>query len=82
MQSLRDYQKAALKLAEVRYLGRGEGYSATIPGFDGLIVFANTKREVLAELESAFEGWIEISLSRGNGLPSLHQESRLLVSSR
>src|SRR5258706_15789094 len=51
---LREYQKAALKRAVVKYLGTGEGYSAKIPGFAGLIVFGDSKREVLAELESAF----------------------------
>jgi len=45
-----------------------------IPGFAGLIVFGDSKREALAELESALSGWIEISLRRGDGLPALHGE--------
>ncbi|MEK7684019.1 MAG: type II toxin-antitoxin system HicB family antitoxin [Verrucomicrobiota bacterium] len=74
MDELREYQKAALKRALVKYLGAGEGYSAKIPGFAGLIVFADSKREALAELESALSGWIELSLKRGHGLPALHGE--------
>jgi len=71
---LREYQKAALKRAVVKYLGPGEGYSAKIPGFAGLIVFGDTRREALAELETALEGWIELSLKRGDGLPAVHDE--------
>ena len=72
MAELDEYKKAALKLAELKFLGADEGYSAKIPGFAGLIVFGQTKREALAEMESALEGWIELSLSRGDGLPALH----------
>jgi predicted RNase H-like HicB family nuclease len=71
---LNEYKKAALKRAQVKFLGADEGYSARIPGFAGLIVFGQTKREALAELESALEGWIELSLSRGDGLPSLRRQ--------
>ena len=71
---LRGYQRAALKRAVVKYLGPGDGYSAKIPGFAGLIVFGDSKREALAELESALSGWIEISLKRHDGLPALHGE--------
>ena len=74
---LSEYRWAALKLAEVKHLGADEGYSARIPGFAGLIVFGETRREALAELESALEGWIELSLKRGDGLPSLHSEAAL-----
>jgi predicted RNase H-like HicB family nuclease len=72
MNGLAEYCKDALKLAVVKKLGAGEGYSAKIPGFAGLVVFAPTKTEVLRELKSALEGWIELSLSRGDGLPALH----------
>ena len=74
MDELRGYQKAALKRAVVKYLGPGEGYSAKIPGFAGLIVFGDSRREALDELESALTGWIEISLKRHDGLPALHGE--------
>ncbi|MEO8426092.1 MAG: type II toxin-antitoxin system HicB family antitoxin [Verrucomicrobiota bacterium] len=74
MAELDGYKKAALRLAQVKSLGADEGYSAKIPGFAGLVVFGETKREVLAQLESALEGWIELSLSRGDGLPSLHHQ--------
>jgi predicted RNase H-like HicB family nuclease len=71
---LREYQSAALKRAVVKHLGVDEGYSAKIPGFAGLIVFGDSKREALAELQSALSGWIEISLRRGHGLPALKSE--------
>ncbi|MBI2928991.1 MAG: type II toxin-antitoxin system HicB family antitoxin [Verrucomicrobia bacterium] len=75
MDKLKRYQKAALKLAHLDYLGPGEGYGAKIPGFPGLIVFGETKRKTLTELESALEGWVELSLKRGYGLPSLRPAS-------
>jgi predicted RNase H-like HicB family nuclease len=60
---LDEYKKAALRLTQVKFLGADEGYSAKISSFAGLIVFGRTKREALAQLESALEGWIELSLS-------------------
>ena len=74
MHEFREYQKAALKRAVLNYLGSGEGYAAKIPRFAGLIVFGDSKREALAELESALSGWMELSLKRGHGLPALHSE--------
>jgi predicted RNase H-like HicB family nuclease len=47
-------------------LSSGEGFSAKIPGFAGLIVFSPTRSEVMTELKSALEGWIELSLERGD----------------
>ena len=73
MNGLSEYCKDALKLAVVKKLGAGEGYSAKIPGFAGLVVFAPSRAEVIRELKSALEGWVELSLSRGDGLPDLHQ---------
>ena len=72
MNGLSEYFNDALKLAVVKNLGAGEGFSAKIPGFAGLVVFAPTRAEVLQELKSALEGWIELSLERGDGLPALH----------
>jgi len=72
MNGLSEYQKESLKLAAIKRLPAGEGYSAKIPGFPGLVVFASTRAEVLEELKSALDGWIELSLSRGDGLPALH----------
>jgi predicted RNase H-like HicB family nuclease len=68
---LSEYCKDALKLAVVKNLGSGEGYSAKIPGFAGLVVFAPTRAEVVRELKSALDGWVELSLARGDGLPAL-----------
>ena len=72
MNGLSEYCKEALKLSVVKNLGAGEGYSAKIPGFAGLVVFAPTRTEVMRELKSTLEGWIELSLERGDGLPTLH----------
>ena len=72
MNGLSEYSKDALKLAVVKKLGPGDGYSAKIPGFSGLVVFAPSRTEVLRELKSALEGWMEMSLARGDGLPTLH----------
>ena len=58
---LSEYCKEALKLAVVKNLGSGEGYSAKIPGFAGLVVFAPARAEVVRELKSALEGWIKLS---------------------
>jgi predicted RNase H-like HicB family nuclease len=72
MNGMSEYCKDALKLAVVKKLGAGEGFSAKIPGFAGLVVFAPTRAEVMNELKSALEGWVELSLARGDGLPALH----------
>jgi len=72
MNGLSEYCKDALKLAVVRKLGPGEGYSAKIPGFAGVVVFAPTRAGVISELKSALAGWVELSLARGDGLPALH----------
>ena len=73
MNGLSEYCKDALKLAVVKKLEAGEGFSARIPGFAGLVVFAPTRPEVLNELNSALEGWVQLSLARGDGLPALHE---------
>jgi predicted RNase H-like HicB family nuclease len=70
VQQLQEYQMAALQNAVIKEI-KNEGYSARIPGFNGLIVFGNTEKEVMSELASALEGWIELSLARGDGLPSV-----------
>ena len=62
------YRRQALKLAEVTSLGE-EGFAARIPGFRGLIATGATKRETLAELETALADWIDLALRRGLGLP-------------
>jgi len=73
MNGLSEYRKDAMKHAVVKKLGAGEGYSAKIPGFAGLVVFAPTRSEVMHELKSALEGWVELSLARGDGLPALRE---------
>lgn len=71
VRELEQYRKATLKLAELKFLGKSNGCSARIPSFKGLIVFGETKTQAIRELETALDGWIELSLARGEGLPSL-----------
>lgn len=80
METLTHYRKQALKLAAVESLGGGEGYAARIPGFRGLIGTGRTKKETLADLESALEGWIELALKRGIGLPAVVGREAAVVS--
>ena len=63
------YCRQALKHAAVTFLSEEEGFVARIPGFHGLIATGATKREALAELESALTDWIDLALKRGLGLP-------------
>lgn len=74
------YRQQALKLAQVEFLGDEEGYVARIPAFRGLIATGETKREALAELETALADWIDLALKRGLGLPSVAQPAGELVS--
>ena len=73
MDDLLAYQTAALELAVVCPFEEGGGFEATIPGFNGLIVFGDTEAETRAELASVLEGWIAVSLRRGYGLPELSE---------
>ena len=76
------YQQQSLKLSEVTFLGREEGYAARIPGFRGLIATGETKPQALAELESVLSDWMDLALKRGLGLPPVSRSSRELVSAR
>ncbi len=67
---LNKYCRQALKLAQLTFL-EDEGYAARIPGFRGLIATGATKKEALAELETALVDWINLALRRGLGLPAL-----------
>jgi predicted RNase H-like HicB family nuclease len=69
--SLKHYQHRALRRARTKRLPADEGYAARIPGFPGLIVFGDTEHAARKELATALEGWIEISLQQGRGLPAL-----------
>jgi predicted RNase H-like HicB family nuclease len=73
------YRRQALKLAEVSCLGEDEGFVARIPGFRGLIATGQTRREALAELESALVDWINLALKRGLGLPAVKHPARELI---
>ena len=80
VQTMEKYRRQALKLAEISFLSEEEGFAARIPGFRGLIATGQTKREALAELESALADWIDLALKRGLGLPRINQSARELVS--
>ena len=69
------YSRQALKLAEVTFLSDDEGFAARIPSFRGLLATGATKRETLAELETALADWIELALKRGLGLPPVSTRS-------
>ena len=75
VQTMETYRREALKLAELTFLGEEEGFAARIPGFRGLIATGETKRQALADLETALADWIDLALKRGLGLPPVHSRS-------
>jgi predicted RNase H-like HicB family nuclease len=79
MNELRAYQTAALKLAVIEPMNDADGYSATIPGFNGLIVFGVTIKETKKELASVLEGWIAVALKLGDGLPEVRRRKAALA---
>ncbi len=79
---LNTYCQQAMKLAEITFLGDDEGYAARIPAFRGLIATGATKKETLAELETALVDWINLALKRGLGLPPLRPSKAVLVTGR
>ena len=82
MAPLNTYCNQALKRAEISFLGEDEGYAARIPGFRGLIATGATKKETLAELETALVDWINLALKRGLGLPPLRPSKHALITGR
>ena len=79
MQTLEAYRRQALKLAEVMFLGDDEGFVARIPGFRGLLATGPTRKEALADLETALADWMDLALQRGLGLPSLKPRNDLVT---
>jgi predicted RNase H-like HicB family nuclease len=77
--SLSEYQKTALRDIRTKRLPNGEGYVARIPRFPGLIVYGETEHAARQELMSALEGWIELALRQGRGLPALKRERLAIV---
>ena len=73
------YRRQALKLAEITFLGEEEGFAVRIPGFRGLIATGDTKRQALAELETALADWIDLALKRGLGLPPVTSRSAAVL---
>ena len=82
MAPLNKYCSQALKLVEITSLGGDEGYAGRIPGFRGLIATGATKKETLAELETALVDWINLALKRGLGLPALRTSKSALPTAR
>ncbi len=80
VKSLTEYQRAALLQTRTKRLSNGEGYAARLPGFPGLIAFGETERAARAELASALEGWIELALKQGRGLPAIKRVYSAAVS--
>ena len=76
---LEAYRRQALKLAEVTHLGADEGFAVRIPGFRGLVATGQTKREALADLETALADWVDLALKRGLGLPALKHPAKELL---
>ncbi len=66
---LSDYFDAAMRRAEFEDLDDGH-FCGTIPGCEGLIVFADTGAEVRTELRSALEDWTWLGLRLGHPLPA------------
>ena len=77
MESLETYVAQALELAEFEEMEDDAGFCATIPGFNGLIAFAENRSALDRELKSVLEGWVDLALKRGIGLPSV--ESATLI---
>ena len=82
MAPLNKYCSQALKLAQISSLGGEEGYAARIPGFRGLIATGATKKEAMADLETALVDWINLALKRGLGLPALRPSKPALATGR
>ena len=82
MNSLAEYRQTALQKALIRLLRGEEGFSARIPGFRGLIVFGGTELDARNELASALDGWIELSLRQGRGLPAIKATRMAAISAR
>jgi predicted RNase H-like HicB family nuclease len=77
MNGLSEYCKAALELAVVKNLGADEGHFAKFPDlpvwwFSRPPMPKSFVNRPIRELKSALEGWVELSLERGDGLPALH----------
>ena len=69
----------AMESAKTKSLGEGEGYVAKIPGFRGLLAVGKNRKEALVELDCALQDWIDASLSRGVGSPSLLESKGELI---
>ncbi len=66
---LAEYIQAAMRDARYEEIEEDGTIFATIPGFDGLWANAPTHAEATAQLESALEGWILVSIARHRPIP-------------
>ena len=75
MEGMESYIEAALAKAVFEELEDGEGFCATIPGFQGVLAFTETREGLEEELRSVLEGWIDLGLKLGHGLPPVPKSS-------
>lgn len=66
---LTTYIAKAMALAATEPMEEGEGFFASISGFDGLWATGSTPEEALAALQSALEDWIMVGISLHHDLP-------------
>ncbi len=66
-----EYVKATLRRANYEYL-EGEGWFASIPGFDGLWAIGTSVEEAREHLIETIDGWIAVHVRVGkNRLPDV-----------
>ena len=70
--AIRAFARAAARNANVREIEPGHWY-ADAPGFNGAWGDGDSPEAALADFEDVVEGWAEIKLQRGSGIPSLYE---------
>lgn len=65
------YMERAIEGAVFEPLEGGEGFYATIPGFQGLWAQGLTMEACKDELLSVLEGWLALSVERSMAIPTL-----------
>ncbi len=71
MRILTTYINAALRKAHSEMLPDGEGYVASIEGFQGVWAQADTLEACREELREVLEEWIVLGLRMGHPLPPI-----------
>lgn len=65
------YLNAAVASARYESIDDGQTIYAEIPAFPGVWASGSTREEVVAELKSVLEGWIELQTERDQPLPQI-----------